>query len=108
MATRALPNRTDLASYSFTTDLEGTTYVFDFYWNDRAVGWFFNIKDSASNYILAGVRVVLGFPLAGRSGKSTMPPGVLMAVDTTGQNIEPGLNDLGGRVQLLYFETSGL
>ncbi len=31
-----------------------------------------------------------------------------MALDTSGKDIDPGLNDLGGRVQLLYIPNSDL
>ncbi len=31
------------------------------------------------------------------------PPGLLMAYDTSGEGIDPGLTDLGQRVQLIYY-----
>jgi len=103
-----LPLRNDLPHFKFRTELDGAGYVFEFWWNDRAGAWFMSISDTDDVMILAGVRVVVDFPLAARFHDERLPPGVLVAQDTTGARQDPGLEDLGVRTVLLYFPSSEL
>lgn len=108
MAVTILPTRQDLTSYSFEIELDAATYRFDFHWNDRAAGWFFQISDVNEVPLISGRRVVVGFPLLYRFVTPGLPPGMLEAVDTSGQGLDPGLTDLSpsGRVHLLYYDAS--
>lgn len=99
----ALPIDSSSPHYEFQTTLDGTTYGFEFRWNTRASAWFFSILDSAGNYLLSELRLIVGFPLAERTRNENLPPGILIASDTTGGGADPGLNDLGSRVKLIYF-----
>lgn len=102
-----LPTRTDLVRYAFEIDLEGTTFAFEFYWSDRAASWFFTLSDVDGNALVSGRRVSLGIPLLARFANPGLPLGDIWAFDTSGQDAEPGINDLGGRVQLVYVESTG-
>lgn len=104
MATLVLPTRTDLARYSFTCDLDSVTYSFSFEWNDRDSGWYMSIGDVNGAPLLSGARVVLGYLLTAihRAQVPTLPPGDLVAFDTSTTDTEPGLGDLGDRVILAY------
>jgi hypothetical protein len=62
------------------------------------------IRDVNGVRLLSGRRVVVSLPLLARLRDPRLPAGELTAVDTTGANADPGVNDLGGRVRLLYFE----
>jgi hypothetical protein len=86
--------------------LERVVYSLEFLFNQRQGAWFLNIRTEAGELLLAGIRVVVGFPLGRRSPNPKLPPGLFVAVDTSGANLDPGENDLGGRVQLLYFESA--
>lgn len=92
---------------TFQTDMDGVTYGLETRWNERAQGWFLRIFDAEGNELLSAVRIVVGFFLAKRSSDPRMPPGVIVAMDTSGQDLDPGLTDLGARVQLLYFPATG-
>lgn len=106
MAAIDLPNRPDLVRYSFGLELEGRSYGFEFYWNDRAAAWFFHLSDDNGDPILSGRRVSVGIPLLWRFADARLPPGELTAIDTAGAGVDPGLSDLGARVKLLYFEST--
>jgi hypothetical protein len=98
-----LPTRTDSPHYDFEIDLDSVTYQIEFRWNDRAAAWFMEIRDVNGVQLLSGRRVVLGYPLLARFRDPRLPAGDIYAVDLTGSEVEPGVNDLGGRVSLLYY-----
>ena len=101
-----IPTKTDLPRYDFEIELEGATYTFSFDWNDRDEGWYLSVFNAAKNPLIQGRRIVIQYPLLDPHRDSQLPPGVLLADDTSGQNIEPGFEDLGGRVKLLYFSSA--
>lgn len=98
-----LPLRSDLPHYSFTVTLDGGTYGFRFWWNYSCSAWVMDLSDSNGDPIVTGVRVKVDWPLFARYADSRLPPGQLIAQDTTGAQQDPGLEDLGSRVVLLYF-----
>lgn len=98
-----LPCRTDLPHYQFEAELDGTNYQLEFRWNDRAAAWFLEVRDSSGTPLLSGRRVCLNSFTLRRFRGLGLPPGELLCYDTSGTNTDPGLNDLGGRVRLLYF-----
>jgi hypothetical protein len=107
MAVLTLPARTDLQVYSFQVELEGALYTFTMRWNTRAASWFMDIADAAGAYVVSGRRVVIDWPLLNRVVKANRPPGEIFAVDTLSIGTDPGVADLGGRVQLVYQEAEG-
>ncbi len=101
-----LPCEPNLYQYDFTCDLEGITYGFAFRWNPRDEAWFMNILDGEGVVIQAGLKVVVNWPLGIRSASDRLPIGRFLAVDTTGANQDPGLNDLGVRTKLVYLDSN--
>lgn len=107
MAAFTLPCASSLTDFSFQCELDSVTYGFRFRWNERVAAWFMDISDVAGNELVSGMRVVVGFPLAANTRyNAAMPPGALIASDTSGQDLDPGLGDLGGRVQILYYSVA--
>lgn len=101
-----LPATSDAPHYDFSATLEGKLLTFELRWNERSGSWFLSLFDAAGAVIFSGRRVVLGTNLLGRSSDERLPPGQLLAFDTSGANLEAGRNDLGIRVQILYAEAS--
>jgi hypothetical protein len=101
-----IPLRGDMPHYTFEVELEGAVYGFDFRWNERAEGWFVGMYNSRGEPLAVGKRLVVAFPLFARHKGPDFPPGMLIAVDTTGEDRDPGLNDLGSRVKLYYFDST--
>lgn len=107
MAVFKLPLLADTGAtphYTFSCELDGVTYSFDFAWNDRDGSWFMQIGDSEENLLHGSMRVVLGQVFAGRDTDPSLPPGMLIAKDTSGANLDPGLEDLGSRVEIWYWD----
>jgi len=100
--------RDDLPFFDLQVTLESVTYTLEFRWNVRAGKWFMSVLDETSNTVLqAAAKVVANWPLfAYVTGRQ--PAGAFLAFDTTGAGLDPGLNDLGNRVQLIYFTTAEL
>lgn len=105
MATLVLPARSDLPFYDFGVDLEGSSFTFELRWNPRAGAWFLSVYDAAGDLLIAGRRVVLGVSLFGPNFDERLPPGFLCAIDTGTTGEDPGRDDLGGRVVLVYDES---
>lgn len=109
MATVTLATVTDgTPDYRFRSELDGVTYTLELHWNARLEAWFLDVGDVDGNVLKHGIRVVVGWPLLFRAVDEDLPPGDLMAIDTSGQDAEAALNDLGGRVQLVYVEAADL
>jgi hypothetical protein len=106
MSALTIPLRTDLTHYSFQVELEGSAYGFELRWNERDFGWYMSLFDVEGNPLITARRVVLDLPMLIRQKLAGLPPGQLIAIDTAGTGVEPGLNDLGGRVQLVYYDSA--
>lgn len=103
-----IPLRSDLPAFSLQASLEDVTYTLRLRWNTRTEAWFVDILDAqGETQYLTGVRLVVNFPLAAYN-TGRQPPGSFVAVDTSGTQTDPGVDDLGDRVRLLYFTAAEL
>lgn len=103
MAVLQLPSATDTEAFRFETELEGVIFKFAFQWNERDSHWYMTLADSEGAAIVSGIKVVARTPLLRGISDARRPPGDIMAYDTTGAG-DPGLEDLGENVLLLYHE----
>lgn len=85
--------------------LDGVTYGMRFRYNTRMDAWFLDLSDEEGVPILSGRRIVVDWPLLERRSRA-VPPGHLYAFDTTLRQQDPGRDDLGTRVLLLYIDES--
>ncbi len=106
MSTVVIPTRTDLASYEMQIELGGDLFTLALHWNTRAATWFLDVADEDGAAIATGVAVVIGWPLLRLVQTTGAPAGHLLAVDTTGRDDPPGLEDLGDRVLLVFQEAA--
>lgn len=88
----------------FSATLQGRFYYFRKVYNQREDDWYLSILDENKDPIVSGCKVFVDCPLFKRSQDARLPPGVVMAIDTSGKRLNPGLNDFGVRVRLYYFE----
>lgn len=100
-----LPIDQQTSHFTFSTELEGVSYSFSFRWNDRDGAWFMGIGDGSGNPLVAGIKVLLGVALLGRRPAPGLPPGNIIVIDTTDQDIDAAYEDLGRRIQLYYLTT---
>lgn len=88
--------------FDFSVDLEDAVFVLEFYWNERAAAWFFTLKNADGEILVAGRRVVIGWPLLGSKTFVGRPAGDLLCLDSEGTDRDPTADDFGTRVQLYY------
>jgi hypothetical protein len=103
-----IPLRPDLTHYDLGITLDGVAYLLELRWNTREEAWYLDLRLEDGTDVVTGLKVVVSFPLGRRSQHPKCPPGILLAVDTSGGQKDPGIADLGDRVQLLYFERAEL
>lgn len=107
MALHVIPTDTEFGgrAWSQLTTLDGRVYQFEFEWSARSRHWFVSLSTADGDPIATGVKVVAGWPLFRRwRWDDRAPPGVVVALDTSGANEDPGLEDFGTRVQLVYYD----
>lgn len=102
-----IPTSSD-PDYEQVTTLDGTTYRLRFIWNQRSEFWTLNLYDVEGDPIVTGIKIVNDIDLLKRQTKDTIPPGAIVAIDTNDTGVPPGLEDLGSRILLVYYEESEL
>lgn len=102
-----LPVLQDGSWFQFSIELDSVTYQFEFRWNERESCWYTTLRDGEGNPIVSGRKVVLG-PLFHkfRSNPSAPQLGDVYVTDTSGAELDAGLEDLGRRVKLTYASDS--
>lgn len=103
-----IPCKPDLTHYDMQIVLSKVTYTLEFKLNTRDGTWYMNVQDQTEDPIISGARIVVDWPLAFRTTDPRRPNGVFIATDTTGKQLDPGEGELGGRVQLQYFDAAEL
>lgn len=97
-----IPLRNDLANFEFTIDLEDSTYRFSFLWNERTQLWSFSISEIDGTPIICGIPVFVEYQVLQRFKDIRLPPGFISFYDTSGKHLNPGRDDLGDRVKMIY------
>lgn len=106
MSVLVIPTRTDLDNYSLEVELEGVAFVLSLAWNYRDESWFLSVATTDGTPIASGIKVVCNTSLLATCSNPDRPPGSLYAWDTSGAGTDPGLDELGERVTLLYQEAT--
>lgn len=116
MAT-VLPLRPSIGSYRFTLPLDDVQYQFRLKWNSverpgttaapKGV-WYMDVLEFDGTPIIVGVKIVLGAYLARWSNHPLFLNGVFVARSSAPVHEDPGFDDLGSTVQVLYFNRSDL
>lgn len=102
MALNVLPLDSDDAKYTIDITLSGILLRYSFYYNGRGDFWTLDVYDTDDNPIVGGIKLVADWELWGQFNDARLPPGPLYCVDTSGQGTDPGADDLGSRVILVY------
>lgn len=98
------PQTPPLPFFDVSPILDAVTYTLRFQWNEQDGNWWLSILDEPGQVTLAGsVRLVADWPLY-KTQLPRVPPGYLIASDTSGNGANPNLGDLGqgARVQIHY------
>lgn len=109
MATIEIPLDSADEHFDLQVTLDSVALLFTFRWNARAAAWYIDAATPEGAVIFASRKVVVDWPLMMRGFRDSdgrLPTGELFALDTSGQGLRPGRNDLGVRVKLYYREAS--
>lgn len=104
MALLTLPLTQSLPWYSFTIQLDGASYVLEFYYNTRASRWRMNILDPTQTPLVMGLPLTIGRDLTDSYRYLKIPPGVFFALDDTGDGTQPTLGSFLLDHSLYYWE----
>jgi len=96
-----LPQTTGRA-FRFQAVLSGVLYKFAFEYDVRDSSWYFHVFDAAGAALAMGQRACVNIPLLAQLTDTRKPAGWLMLIDTSNQYQDPGRDDLGSRVKLVY------
>lgn len=100
----ALPQRK--SNFEIVATLEGEQYRFRFLWNARDSHWYFTIYDSAGTQLQGTTKFVVNYPLTSLNTLEDIFPGMLRAIDTSGNWEDATLREIGNRVSFLYEEST--
>lgn len=81
--------------------LGGREYLFTFDWRALESKWYLDISTNEGEALISGIKLCLGVNLLRRSRDERIPLGLLFLVAAIGSE-DPGLDDLGTRVRLMY------
>ncbi len=105
MALIQLPVNSDQANYEFKTTIDGTKYTFAFRFNTRADRWIMDIKTGSGDVLVTGIPLLAGVDFLARFNKDIrFPQGNLFLLNLIDENANPGRDDLGSNVLLVYQE----
>lgn len=95
-----------LYRYSYRITVDNVPFRFLFRYNPRDVSWYLDLGDASGVALVRGIRLVIGTDLLRAHKTRRIPQGSLDVVDKSGDSIESGKDDLGGRVVVTYTEAS--
>lgn len=102
MAGSVIPLTPDPLFEQITT-LDGTDYLLTFAYNERDGFWYLDVADQDGDPIALALKCVVDWNMLRRCTDPRKPAGILAFDDITSAGIDPGFDDLGLRVQLVYF-----
>ena len=80
-----------------------TPIIIDARWNPRDEAFYLDLFDVDETPIIRSIKVVLGVDFFHRSSYPLFVGRSLFAIDTSGTGVECGIDDLGGRIQIAFF-----
>lgn len=85
--------------------LDGVEYLLVLRWSQRETKWYLDLSNANGDLLVAAIKVVVNWPLLAdvRGSGLALPAGELVAMDTRSTPADPGLDELGDSIPLLYF-----
>jgi hypothetical protein len=104
MAAQVIPLAPGTPFYRQRTVLEGREYVLRLRWSQLESRWYLDVYDAQENLLAGAIKVVVNWPLLEACRFSqALPPGELVAFDGRPDPRDPGLDELGASIPLLYW-----
>lgn len=109
MGSLAISVATGTPSFRQRTTLDGREYILVFRWSQREERWYLDVLDAQENLLAGAIKIVANWPLLeSRRFAAGMPPGEIVALDRRSVAADPGLDELGALVPLLYFPAADM
>lgn len=89
-------------------ELDGVRFLLRFTWNSRDFDWRLSVYQPDGTPLALARRMVLNIPLLSGEIDKRLPPGWLVAYDSTGSETSAAHDELGARVLLVYFDADYL
>jgi len=89
--------------FEFSMDIDETTYLFEFQYNDRINRWFMTIKDINGTVLYAGIKLLINTPLIQNVVVAGLFPYWLFVMNDSKSLVEPNFETLGADSKL-YFD----
>lgn len=102
---QSIPVSPSESDQQITTTLDGITYVLRVRWNTRDAAWYLDARERDGTAIAFGVKLVVGI-LLGQAVSHPLFMGGMFVWDLSGEDRDPGFNDLGSRVLLVSLTAS--
>jgi hypothetical protein len=102
MALQVLPLDSDDANYTVDVPLAGSLYRFALFFNTRMGLWTMDIFMLDDTPLVSSIALVADWEIACQFTDLRLPPGFLYCVDTSGAGADPGRDDLGSRVIVVF------
>lgn len=106
MATISIPFLTSQTNYLLGVPVDDFTLLFDTRWNSRDSAWYVDIYEDDGTPVAINVKIVTGVQLGRLSQHDFFTTHKLIAVDTSGQGLDPGFDDLNARVLVVITSSS--
>lgn len=107
MAILEIPVLEDNVRWVQETTLDGVRFLLHFIFNEREQSWYVSLHDVDDVPIASGARIVVNWFLFLRKvEEAKAPAGRMFVSDSTGSGVDPGRNELGERVKLIYIEAA--
>lgn len=101
-----IPIDSQQTDHEFSIELERVVYLLRFQFNFRANRWTMTVKAENGDVLVAGVPLVVNWPLLNRFRKTDLPPGTFFVMDSSGNDSEPTELSFGSTHKLLYAEST--
>lgn len=101
-----IPIPTDLYAFRLSLRLDDSRYILAFRWESRPgqEGWYASVfAEDTDDPVIAGARVVVGWPLQISSRARSGPRGVLTVLDVSAKGAPLDFGSLGREHRLFYF-----
>jgi len=105
MAFFVIPLDNDVPAYTFTVDMDGDSFQFEFRWNGRISQWVFDLFDGDQNAVQLGYPFYANFELLAQNVQTNRPDGAMIAIAEVG-TIDATRFNIGVEVTLIYDEVS--
>lgn len=93
-------------SFSFSTELDGLNYNFQFRYLGRLGIWTFDLLDDQKVAIELGIPFQVNRDLLVQNRQDNRPPGTLACINYAEDGVDSGRFEMGADVKLLYLEVS--